>query len=224
MAGMVVILALFAFVVIPPEGDGTGGTLSTTVSSVAPGPNAGGLLVVEQEGKAVEAALVYSGTNGGVVLAVPGVTLLRSGDRFASLAQLATQDQPPALAGAVSDALAVTVEAVASITWKDLRDSLASAGVEALPASVLDPTGADAAGLATALAVLVGKDGATISEPDWGESSMRGDTEGFQAVVAAARAANAGGGWTGKAVSGLLTQEGDVTYLEPDLGGLAMRS
>jgi hypothetical protein len=217
MAGMVVIAALFAFVVVPPESDSTGGASTNTVSSVAPGPKGGGLLVVEQEGKTVEAALVYAGSNDGVVLAIPGVTLLRSGDRFAPIAQLATPDQPAALSDPVSDALAVPVEAVASITWKDLRDSLSHAGIEALPPLVLDPTGADAAGLATALAALMSKGGTVTGGADWDTFSLGGDAEGFRAVLAAARAANPRGGWTGQAVSGLLNQEGDSTYLEPDL-------
>ncbi len=59
-------------------------------------------LCCEQDGAAVALALVFAGSKGGVVLGVPGLTLLRSGDRFTRLVRLYAPDKQQALAAAFS--------------------------------------------------------------------------------------------------------------------------
>ncbi len=44
----------------------------------------------------MDAALVYPRPGGGIVLTVPGLTLLKSGDRFAVVSQLFAADQQAA--------------------------------------------------------------------------------------------------------------------------------
>lgn len=219
MAGVVVIVALFAFVVTPSEGEGAGSSSATT-SSASLGRQGSGLLVVEQSGTVVEAALVYSGAGGGLVLAIPGTTLLRSGERFATVAQLFASDQRTALAGSLADAVEVPLGAVASAGWGDLRDFLADAGIDPLPPVELDPTGADAAEVAAALAAMLRASGSGAGESLWNGLALRGEAAGFREAVGAALAAVQGGGWTGRALPGSLRQEGVGTYLEPDLAGV----
>ncbi len=58
---------------------------NVTVSTGLPRTSVAGsaLLVVTQDGKPALVALFYAGPKGGAVLGMPGVTLFRSGDRFA---------------------------------------------------------------------------------------------------------------------------------------------
>jgi hypothetical protein len=218
IAGVVVIAALFAFVVMPYEGEGAG-VSSTTASTVATGSRGGGLLVLEQDGRVVDAALIYPRPGGGIVLTVPGLTLLKSGDRFAVVAQLFAADQQAASADPLAEALGVPVEAVASIEWADLRASLADAGIDPLPPAGLDAAGADAAALAGALAAFIDRNDSMAAGPDWEAPSFRDDAGRFLAAIADALAAGGSGGWSGQALTGAVMQEGDVTYLEPDIDG-----
>jgi hypothetical protein len=167
----------------------------------------------------VEAALIYPRPDGGIVLAIPGLTLLKTSDGFAIVSQLFTADRQAALADPLAEALGVPVQAVASVEWADLRGSLADAGIDPLPPAELDEAGSDAAGLAAALAISMGKRDSEGASSIWDVPSLRDDDGGFRAAVAAAFAAGGGRAWSGQGLSGRLTREGDVSYLEPDLGG-----
>ncbi len=175
--------------------------------------------MIEQDGVVVDAVLIHPRPDGGIVLTVPGVTLLRSSDRFVVVARLFTPDQPEALTDSLAEALGVTVEAAASIEWADLRGSLADAGIDPLPPVGLDAVGADAAALAAALAAFVGGSGSDATGPDWETPSFRDDDGRFGAAVTAALAAGGAGGWTGQALTGVVMREGELTYMEPDIAG-----
>jgi hypothetical protein len=193
-------------------------TASTTAASTSGAtPSGNALLVIEQDGAAVALALVSAGQNGGVVLGLPGVMLLRSGDRFAQLAQLYGQHQQQAVVGAVADALAVPVGAVASVDWVDLRVALTNEGIERLPPLHLDAKDGDTAAIAEALAAAFSKRWAGAGAPLWNELSLAGDADRFRAAAGAALLAAEGTGWTGNAVIGTLVQNAELIYLEPDI-------
>ena len=227
-AVIAIIAVLFPLLASPGQGEEAGGvttgpvaasgaTATTAASISVATPPGNALLVIEQDGAAVALALVSAGQNGGVVLGLPGVMLLRSGDRFAQLAQLYGQDQHQAVAGAVADALAVPVGAVASVDWVDLRVALTNEGIEPLPPLQLDAKDGRTATIAEALAAAFSKREAGAGAPLWNELSLAGDVDRFRAAAGAALLAAEGTGWTGHAVIGTLVQNAELVYLEPDI-------
>ncbi len=227
-AVIAIIAVLFPLLASPGQGEEAGGVTTgpvaasgataTTVTASTSGATSPGnaLLAIEQDGAAVALVLVSAGPNGGVVLGLPGVILLRSGDRFAQLAQLYGQDQQQAVVDAVADALAVPVGAVASVDWVDLRGALTNEGIEPPPPQ-LDAKDGDTATIAEALAAAFSKRGAGAGAPFWNELPLAGDVDRFRAAVGAALLAAEGTGWTGQAVTGTLVENDDLIYLEPDI-------
>ena len=225
---LVAVAVLFPLLVSPGPGERTGGATPTTApagtnaatatsattTTASPGS---ALLVVEQDGTAMALALVFTGPNGGVVLGVPGLTLLRSGDRFTQLSRLYVADKQQALAQSLADALAVPVGAVASAKWSDLRAALAGEGIDPLPPERLDAKDGSAAQVAEALAAAFSKHGANAGEPAWKELPLAGDGDGLRAALGAALLAEQGAGWAGRAVAGTLVENGRLTYIEPDV-------
>jgi hypothetical protein len=231
---LVAVGVLFPLLVSPGPGEQEGG--STTASAGASGatatsatattapagstaPTSPGspLLVVEQDGTAMMLALVFTGPKGGIVLGTPGLTLLRSGDRFTLLSRLYVAGEHQALAQPLADALAVPVGTVASARWSDLRDALAREGIDPLPPEQLDAKDGSAAQVSEALAAAFSKHGVNAGEPVWKELPLAGDGDGLRVAVGAALLAAQGTGWVGRAVTGSLVESGRLTYLEPDI-------
>jgi len=194
-------------------------TSATTAPAGGTAPTSPGsaLLVIEQDGTAMALVLVFAGPAGGVVLGVPGLTLLRSGDRFTQLSRLYVPDKQQALALPLADALAVPVGAVASAKWSDLRELLAGEGIDPLPPEQLDAKDGNAAQVAKALATAFSKHGVNAGDPVWKELPLAGDGDGFRAAVGAALVVEQGSGWAGRAVAGTLVENGRLTYIEPDV-------
>ena len=194
-------------------------TSATTAPAGGTAPTSPGsaLLVIEQDGTAMALVLVFAGPAGGVVLGVPGLTLLRSGDRFTQLSRLYVPDKQQALALPLADALAVPVGAVASAKWSDLLELLAGEGIDPLPPEQLDAKDGNAAQVAKALAAAFSKHGVNAGDPVWKELPLAGDGDGFRAAVGAALVVEQGSGWAGRAVAGTLVENGRRTYFEPDI-------
>jgi hypothetical protein len=175
--------------------------------------------VVKQDGNVALVALFCAGPKGGVVLGLPGITLLRAGDRFVRLAEAYSPASPAIMAQPVADALAVPLGAVASIEWSDLRAVLAGAAGEVRLPEGLDPQGADAGAVSAVLAALLnaGND-AGAAGAWWGQAALQGETDAFRAAVAAEVAVAAAKPWAGLALTGTVVDYGaGATYLEPDL-------
>jgi hypothetical protein len=203
----------------PSRGSTT--TIAATGSSAGPSASTPGsaLLVVNQDGNVALVALFCAGPKGGLVLGLPGITLLRSGDRFMALAQAYVRDSPATLAQPVADALAVPLGAVAAIEWSDLRAALAGAAGGAELPEGLDPEGADAGAVSAVLAALLnGSNGAGAAGAWWGQAALAGEVDGFRNAVAAEIALAAGNPWAGQALTGAVVHYGaGAAYLEPDL-------
>jgi hypothetical protein len=207
----------------PPTGDATLSTAPSTGTD-SPAGLAGGrveagapLLVVTQDGRALLVAMVSAGPGAGVVLGLPGISLLRSGDRFARLEALYVPGRPEDLRAALASALAAPVGTVASVTWGDLRKALGVAGIELSGTEHLDANGADAALVAEALAAALGMTESDAGRRLWESLALDGDEAGFRAAVAAAVRAAPGREWTGEALAGSLVDSGAASYLEPDI-------
>jgi hypothetical protein len=176
------------------------------------------LLVVEHEGEAEAIALVTAGPQGGVVLGLPAISLLRSGDRFDRLARIYSPEHPDVLGAAVAEAFMVPVAAVAAVSWVDLRKNLEDAGFGQLPSEQLDQAPSSVARLAQAVAEACSA--AAGAGPDvWAELPLVGDGDGFREALRGSFAQTAAAAWTGQAVSGTVVENGGVTYVEPDVDG-----
>jgi hypothetical protein len=198
----------------------TSGPATTTAIAGTPASTPGSaLLVVKQDGNVALVALLCAGAKGGVVLGLPGITLLRSGDRFVRLAQAYSPDSPATLAQPVADALAVPLGAVAAIEWSDLRVALTGAAGDFKLPEGLDPQGADAGAVSAVLAALLNAgNGAGAAGSWWGQAALTGEVDGFRAAVNAEITSAAGKPWAGQALIGTVVDYGaGATYLEPDL-------
>jgi hypothetical protein len=202
----------------PAATSGPATTTATTAGAPTSTPGSA-LLVVKQDGNVALVALFCAGPKGGVVLGLPGITLLRSGDRFVPLAQAYSPDSPAALAQSIAGALAVPLGAVAAIEWSDLRAALASAAVAVNLPEGLDQQGADAGAISAVLAALLnGGNHAGAAGAWWGQAALQGETDAFRAALAAEIALAAGKPWAGQALTGTVVNYGDgAAYLEPDL-------
>jgi hypothetical protein len=217
VAVVVVIAALLAFVVTPSVSRLTDGPSSTSTTLAAELVRSSALLVIEQDGTVVEAALVHAGPAGKIVLTVPGATLLRWTDRFVLVADLHATGDPKDLPNVLADNLGVPVGPIVTVGWSDLRESLVDAGIDPLPPAALDSDGADSAQVADALAAFVEKSTGSTGRLPWKPTLSRGDVDGFRAAVEAAVSLNTGTAWAGEALTGRVTRTGDLVYLEPDL-------
>jgi hypothetical protein len=161
--------------------------------------------------------LISGSAKAGVVVGMPGITLLKSGDRFTLLADLFTSDAPDP-ASAPAEAFARTLGAVASIDWTGLRSALASApGGDKMP-ELLDPKGADAGVLAAVLAASFSSAANGAGGTPWWESAALGsNADAFRKVLASARQATVNGDWRGQALPGELVEyEPGAWYFAPD--------
>ena len=199
----------------------TFGPATMTTATGPPSASAPGsaLLVVKQDGNVALVALFCVGPKGGVILGLPGITLLRFGDRFVRLAQAYSPESPATLAEPVADALAVPLGAVASVEWSDLRAVLAGAASDIKLPEGLDQQGADAGAVSAVLAALLSGGGGDAGAGGWwARAAIQGEADGFRAAVAAELALAAGKPWAGLALTGTVVgYDTGATYLEPDL-------
>jgi hypothetical protein len=198
-----------------------GASASVTTTTTAPPAAAPGsaLLVVQQDGKLVMAALLCAGPKGAVVLGLPGVTLLRSGDGFVVLADAFSASDPATLSGPITEAFGVPTSAVAAVEWSGLKGSLAGSAVGSRLPDTLDARGSDAGPVAAVLATaLRGAAAGQAASAGWWRADLTGQEEAFQAAVAAEMRAVGGSPWTGQVLEGQMVDSGNGTsYLEPDI-------
>jgi LytR cell envelope-related transcriptional attenuator len=217
----VVAVVVVLFAVYGGE-DGNESAQSTTTTPAAEPQKPSSLLAVEQEGTVPVVLLVHPRSYGGAVLAMPGITLLKTAAGFKILAELDVLGEGEALA-ALSEALAVSVETTASVEWKDLRSGMIAAGIGDVPAEVLasEPGGTDliaqadaVAGAALALfAAMDSEEGAGV----WGDLELGGDASGFVDAIAENTSAMSLGGWTAASITGEIRGGAGSEYLEPDM-------
>jgi hypothetical protein len=216
---IVPVAALIAIIVVLLIAFGGGGgnePAQGTATTLATAPKEGsGLLVLEQEGGVPEVLLMQPTGGSGVVMAMPGVTLLKTSAGFKTIAELHDSGESGALQAALADAFGVSVGVVATARWTELREAMLSAGLADVPAVALSLVGAEAESVAqVALAFLgtaVSQEGATV----WDSLSLDGDAAGFRAAVAA-NAESLPDGWTAVALTGSLVEGRGFQYLEPD--------
>ena len=211
---VVVVIAVVVTLLVVFGGPDKAQKSVSAVSTTVPAPaGRGALLVVEQGATPSLMVLLQSRSAGGVVLAIPGITLLKAGDSFQLVSALAGDNQKSLLVGALGDAFGAQVGSVASVPWAGLRAAMVEAGVKQLPASTLsaDP-GETALVAAGVLELLRAQNAGSVAR--WEKLALSGDSSPFRAAVATFAAAT--GDWISAAVTGNLVQAADgSSYLNP---------
>jgi hypothetical protein len=188
----------------------------STTTTLAPKPDAGsGLLFIEQDDVLALAVLLEPREKGGVVLAVPGITLLKSGSAFMTLADLYEAGQAEAAEAALSEALAVLVGPFASVEWTALRAAMVSAGVTEPPAEALTGQEGEADLVAQALLAFVEADSSDGGAAVWDALALQGDGPGLRDAVGIDATSISTSAWTAAALTGTVVEGDGFTYLEP---------
>lgn len=206
------------------ETPNTGSSVPTTTAEPGGGS---ALLLLEQDRTTVSALLFHPVREDGVVLGIPGLTLLRNGHEFSTVTALggtgAGEDgRSSALARAISSVLGISVTASAWVEWPGLRAALESVGIRPLPPLDLAPSGAEAGRVAEAVATGLNAVGAQRAAALWERVTLGGEAAAFREAVAPsgvqAVAVVGSTVWAGAALQGRVAGEAGGRYLEPDIG------
>ncbi len=215
---VVVIAAIVALLVLfggAGGQDATGG--ATTTTTIAPEVGSG-LLVIEQDDTVPAVVMLYPRGGDGVVLTLPGITLLKSASsEFETLAELYAAGQGEALDAALSEALDVRVRSVASVKWSDLRSAMLDAGIDEVPAQTLESGSEGLEQVGRAVLALVAEGGSESGAPTWAQLALEGGAAAFREAVAADASVAATGEWTAIFLPGRLVEGADFTYIEPEV-------
>jgi hypothetical protein len=211
---ILVIVALFVFLG-GPESAGGAETTSTTMAAVP--ADGSSVLFVEQEETAPAVVMLLPSGEGGLALAMPGNTLLKTGNGFRTLAELRASSEEQVLREALAQELGVNPGSIASVQWPDLQAALAQQGVGGSLPAELEATAGGAAKAAEAVVALVGASAAGGGSATWDQLEMTGDPEGFRAAVEQAAGSAAGAVWTEEVLPGKIVEGVGFEYFEPDL-------
>lgn len=208
---IIVIILLIAF-----GGGGGGEPARGTAPTLAVEPKAGsGLLVLEQEEGVPEVLLLHPTGGSGLVMALPGITLLKTAKGFKTIAELHESGDAGVLQTALAEAFGVAAGPSATVKWPELRDAMLSAGLTDVPAVALSMEGAEAKSVAQMVLDFLGTAGSEPGAQAWQSVSLSGDGAGFREAVAANVEVLAGG-WSAVALSGSLVEGIGFKYLEPN--------
>jgi hypothetical protein len=206
----VVLIALVVTLLVLFGGPNDMENATTSSTTTVTAKTGGALLVVEQNGAAQVAVVFQAREFGGVVLVIPGMTLVREGDQFLTVAEIYAAGDAGALAEVLGSVFGARAQAAASAPWGTLRSALVSAGLSSVPA--LLQTQDESRQLASALQALaagVGLGGL------WAGVELQGDASGFRSALEAA--AGSGKQWTVAAVAGRLVEGNGFKYVEPEV-------
>ena len=219
----VVVIALVVVLLALLGGNGAPVVTDTTSTTVVKGSSGeGGLLVVEQDGSALLLVAIQARRENGLVLTLPGITLLKTADGFATLADLHGSGRGEVLLGALDDELGIRVKTVASVAWSGLRGALLAAGVADVPGERLELAGGESEQMARSVLALMSKSGPESGSSTWSQLELRGDATQFRADLGSLASAPATGSWSAGALTGRLVEGEGFMYLEPATDRLAL--
>lgn len=192
-------------------------TTTLPVAGVAGPEGRNALLAIEQEDTVPLLVLLYPREQGGTALAMPGLTLLKTGEGFKTLAELHLEGRDKALRAALMEALGVSIDQVAAVEWSAVHAAMESAGLdEALPA-VLASGEEECGQVARAVIALAGAAVSDDGKKLWDGLPLEGDADDFRETVDELAATMSGSGWTAATLTGRLVEGRGFTYVEPDV-------
>ncbi len=211
---ILVIVALFVLLGGPESSSGA----ETTSTTVAAGPTDGSsVLFIGQEETVPAVVILLPKGKGGLALAMPGNTLLKTGGGFKTLAELHASNAEQKVKEALAQELGVELGAIASVQWSEVREALTRMGLAGLAPVELEATADDAAQAAEAVAALVGASASGEGSATWDQMELTGDPEGFRAALELLVESTAGAAWEKEVLPGKIVEGVGFEYFEPDL-------
>lgn len=226
ISGLVIVAAvvslLLVFVGAPggKSGAATTQTTHTTRTTQAAGQGSEAtaapqttLLAVQQGGKTPVFVLLHPLLTGGVVMGMPGPTLVKTSEGFKTLADLEAGGQGGTLASSLTDMLGAKVSGVAVVEWTELLRVLSQAGVGGPRPGTLGSDSTAASQVVDAVGAVANSTGTDAGRSAVKGMVLKGDTAALDVTLKALGS----GGWSqvtlpGKAVEGL-----NFAYFEPDV-------
>ncbi len=237
-AAIPVVLAVILAMALLSVYGGFGGdrpvATTTTVPVLRP-TEGSGLLLVEDESALLMVAAIQPRDKGGVVLAIPGVTLLESAGGLRTLVDLYDSGGIVAVERAILEAFDAVFGAAAVVGWSDLNSAMSTAGVQR---TSIEPTadeggavdegaaagegtpvleGSELEGLAQELRYFMAAAITDLGSNLWYDLEMRGNAAGFVEAVVLDASSMAVNEWTVSSLEGSLVRGEDFVYLEPDI-------
>lgn len=222
LAGPVVVLAAVAAVLLVFVGGSKSDSGAETTSStvVAKPASSSVLLVVEQEETVPALALLAPDGTSGLALAMPGMTLIKTGTGFKTLAELHVGHEDKALAAALTEMLGQGVGTVASVQWSQLAAALIQTGPAGPPPAKLGAARDDAALAVDSVLSLLGSEGASGTAAAWNQMKLGGEASAFRSSVRDMAVSIPAGAWSRQVLPGKLVEGVGFTYFEPDVEGI----
>ncbi|MBN1632078.1 MAG: LytR C-terminal domain-containing protein [Thermoleophilia bacterium] len=216
MAGpAVVVIAAVVIVLVLLGGPDAESEILPTSTTVAPVPRGDvDLLVIEEEASARFLALIRSRDEGGLVVAMPGITLLKTAQGFKTLTEMHAADDSEALKAALAAELGVSLETTVAVSGSELAEAMATAGVQ-MKLAVLDVSLEEAESVALSVLALLEAAVSENGDALWGGLALEGDADQFRTDMRAA--APSLKDWETAALTGRVVQGDGFEYLEPEL-------
>ncbi len=214
-AGTVIVVAVVVALFLLLGGPEMEEVVATTVPVGNPDPDA--LLVIEQDGAIPVMLLFHPREATGVVLAMPGLTLLKTSEGFKTLAELQLVGQEETLQTALAEALQVQIGAPATVEWAALLEAAERSEIAGPAPETLSGDAGEALRVGRLVLALVGAGAGSEGAQVWAGVPLGGDAEGFrEALGASGRELGAGGGDAAE-LTGRLVEGTGFQYLEPDV-------
>jgi hypothetical protein len=216
---VLVLLAVAVVLLTVYGGQGAGDSVVSTTTLVERNLVEGsGLLLVAKDAALSWAVILQPWDSGGVVLAVPGMTLLESEGAFKTLTEMYRTGQRVAVEAALGQALDLSVGPVAVVEWSALQAAVAASGIEGFPVEASAMGQGEAESVAGALRTLVTQHALDGSSSPWVGMRPSGDTAEFLRAVGLYATSMAANIWTAGTLTGTVVNGDGFVYLEPDLG------
>lgn len=213
----VALIAVVVVLLVLLGGPSEESAVVVTSTTVPLAPTGGAdLLVIEEGGSTPVFVVVQPRDDGGLVLALPGITLLKTSEAFRTLSEMAADEEGALLEQALEQELGVDIDAKATVPWPGLRAAMVSNGVTDLPAASLVSSDSVAGQVARAMLALL-EAGGTESRNVWEQLELGDDAAAVSVDMRAVAASAGAGGWTAAALAGRVVTGEGFEYLEPEI-------
>ncbi len=197
------------------RGTASAGSTSTTaaVQQVA----GSGLLLVEEDGALSWAVVLQPWDGGGVVLAVPGITLFESQGAFKTLAEISDTGGKEVVKAALAGALGVSMGPAVTVDRAELKAAAATTVTDATAAATAPEEQAEGETLAVEVKTLVSQYAPAETTGPWREAVLQGEIADFLEALRLDAAAMVDDVWTVGVLTGEKIEGDGFAYLEPDV-------
>lgn len=214
----VLLLVAMAMVLLAVYGGQNGndsGSATTTVTAVRTADEGSALLLVSNDGELVVGALMHPWERGGVVLAIPGVTLLETEGVFQELRVTYQGGGPQAVKATLADALDMPIGPAAVAEWSELVIGLQLVVGDDTPIEVMATSQGEI--VAQVVRDTIAGQGGKGSSGGWSDVPLSGETASFLDAIAIDAESMVNDVWSADTLRGTVVDGDGFWYLEPDI-------